>query len=170
MKLFLLFASFYIPSSLLCQTSRDSILRAKNYEFNYKADKTNFDSFNLRLDSIQVTIKYNAQYIFTNNYFEKSNRLITVEFYYQNDTLKYIEAKEICPTKPKLTCLSQYFVINKEVLYDEHGSSMPTQTGVIHSVEEITRMHSCPDCIKVEFINSYVFLLYDKMKTLMKRK
>ncbi|MEJ7626791.1 MAG: hypothetical protein WKF35_08010 [Ferruginibacter sp.] len=123
------------------------------------------DSFNLKLDSIYVNVKYNTTKIITNNFFKNSARSIIIEYYFKRDSIKYIQTSEKNFNRPNFDYFSHYYFQNDTLVKDDHGSSRSNvQLGVSYTLDEISKMHSYPNRIDYAFLNKYVFTLLAKLK------
>lgn len=124
-----------------------------------------YDSFNIKLDSIKVVVKFNQNKIIVDNYFTKSKRSLNIQYYFSDTALFYIITSETCPSKPYLTCNSGYYVKANKVSQEQHSSSrqFPNGHGTI-SVKEIALIHFCPSRFDYSFISKYIWILLETIK------
>lgn len=168
LRLLLMFVLF---NSEMVVAQSDTMLSNEASNLVYLSEKFPlFDSFNLKLDSIYVNVKFNSSRIITNNFFKNTGRSISIEYFYINDSIRYIKTSEKNFSRPDLDYFSHYYLQNDTLLEDDHGSSRSVQLGMSYTLDELKKIHSFPNRIEYVFLNKYVFILLTKLKSEIKSR
>lgn len=144
----------------------DSTIEKKFEQLRYSQEylHLDYDFFYIKEDTIHITVKHNRKLTTTETYFKLSQRMLTVDFYYLKDSLFFITTSETCPTKPKLTCDSRYFIKENKIAQQDHSSSKAISLGVLRSLKEIQEEHFCPDRFDYDFLEKYIWRLLKTIK------
>ena len=138
-----------------------------NFEWlNYSPDYLNlkYDSLDTKIDSAEVKIKHNPNVTIADNYFIQSKRLLIIKFYFKEGSLFFITTSETCPSKPNLTCETRYYIVANKIIQQDHLSSKVISLGIPLSLKEIQEQHYCPDRFDYDFLENYVWILFQKIK------
>jgi len=144
------------------KAQKDSLRHVKMVEFVYSAQLSNLqvDTADLRLDSVIVKIKRNTLRITTTNFFMFSNRSINIDYYFENDSLKYVLTFESDFEDSNKSCFSDYYIENEAILYADRGSTIRNiQTGAIYSKEQLFKRSLCSNRINYSYLDEYIFIL-----------
>jgi hypothetical protein len=131
------------------------------YSPDYLASK--YDSFTVKIDSIEANVKYNPNEIIADNFFIKSKRSLIVRYYFKNATLFYITTSELCPSKPGLTYHSRYYIVADKINQEEHSSSKKTSHAP-QTFKEITEQHYCSSRFEYHILEKYVWALLQRIR------
>lgn len=164
MRNFRLVLLLLIANSSYGQINSDirKIIDGLNYSPSYINLK--FDPYKISVDTIRVEVKYNPSLIISESYFIESKRSVLIKYFFEDEQLRFITTSEVCPTKPKLTCFSNYYITKDTVNQKEHSSSREISLGVIRTMEEIQEDHFCPQRFEYGFLEKYIWILLKRIK------
>lgn len=125
-----------------------------------------YDSLNTMFDSVQVKFKFNQKVIKAECYFTTTNKKLLINYYLNDNVLFYVKTSQICPTKPELTCNSRYYIVTDSINQEEYSSDKKISHGIVQTLEEISKAHTCPDKFDNAFLRDYIFKLFFKIRKL----
>lgn len=156
-----------LSTSLLSFSQNDSIKKRVINLIAHKIDSLplkSVDNFDLKIDSINVNIKRYSNKIETENLFLNSKSKLFISYYFNENKLVMVRAKEQSPIMDKLFNYTVFYYENEKVFAKRYYHNIKI-CELIPKKTSIYELYGYNKELNEVFLSSYFDILYNKIKT-----
>jgi hypothetical protein len=156
LKILLLFITLFSLRGF-SQSGKSEFIELSKVAFTTINLNSTIDTFNFKIDSINIFGKFNGREIVTINHFDKSKRAITIKFNLTKDTLTYASVSEG-------KCFRQFYYSNDtltNITQVENGKALGC---IAYTREDFLKMSDCYYSIDMPFLLGHLPRLYKQIR------
>ena len=127
------------------------------------------ETFKLKLDTIDISIKYSSSKIETSSYFQKSNNTIRIDYYFKNKNLILIRTSEDNPFYKGWKCVFEYYFSKSKIIKQDYTSRGPFHC-IGYTLKDLEKMGDCHSNLNAASLKNYSLKLIEEIKEFDRKK